>query len=177
MQMVIAHGASGSTASMQPHVEGLARRGTLATAIDLPLRVAEAAVPVYRERASLVGDPGSLVIGGQSYGGRVASLLAAEDAGYAGLVCFSYPLHRPGRPEWQERTAHWPSLALPVLLLSGEADPFARLDLLRQAVAERAPTARLVTYPGQGHSLRTVLDDVLDVVVDFVRGLHLGEGD
>jgi predicted alpha/beta-hydrolase family hydrolase len=175
MRMVIAHGASGHAASMQPHVQGLARRDVAATAIDLPLRAAEAAVPVFRERATALGAPSSLIIGGQSYGGRVASLLAAEDAGYAGLVCFSYPLHRPGDAGWQPRTEHWPSLRLPMLLLSGESDPFARLDLLRRAVAERAPSARLVTFPGLGHSLRGVLDEVLDIVAGFVRELPSGD--
>jgi pimeloyl-ACP methyl ester carboxylesterase len=59
-----------------------------------------------------------------------------------------------------------------VLLLSGEADPFARIDLLRRAVAERLPTARLVTFPRQGHSLGAILDEALDVTADFVRGLR-----
>jgi predicted alpha/beta-hydrolase family hydrolase len=172
MRIVIAHGASGSAASMEGHVAGLVLRGLEATAIDLPLRAAEAAVPVYRERSAELGAPPSLVIGGQSYGGRVASLLAAQDAGFAGLVCFSYPLHRPGQPDWQTRTTHWPSLRLPVLLLSGESDPFARLDLLRVAVAERLRSAELVTFPGQGHSLRNVLDDILDVTATFVRHLE-----
>jgi predicted alpha/beta-hydrolase family hydrolase len=171
MRVVIAHGASGSAASMRPHVEGLERRGVAATPIDLPLRTAEAAVPVYRERAAALGPPGSLVIGGQSYGGRVASLLAADDPGYAGLICFSYPLHRPGQPGWEARTGHWPSLQLPVLLLSGEADPFAHLDLLRRAIAERMPSARLVTFPGQGHSLRAVLDAALDAAAEFALSL------
>ncbi len=110
------------------------------------------------------------IIGGQSYGGRVASLLAAADVGaYAGLVCFSYPLHRPGDPDWLARTAHWPSLHLPVLLLSGEADPFARVDLLRRACQERLASAELVTYPGVGHALRPVLSDALDRVAAFAR--------
>ena len=157
---------------MRPHVEGLEQRGLAATAIDLPLRAAEAAVPVYRERAAAAGPAAELVIGGQSYGGRVASLLAAADGAYAGLVCFSYPLHRPGQPEWQPRTEHWPGLTLPVLLLSGESDPFARVDLLRRAVAERLPSARLVTFPGQGHSLQAVLPDALDATAEFVRSLR-----
>lgn len=161
---------------MHGHVAGLAQRGLEAVAIDLPLRAAEAAVPVYRERAAELGSPPTLVIGGQSYGGRVASLLAAQDGGFAGLVCFSYPLHRPGQPDWETRTAHWPGLRLPVLLLSGEADPFARLDLLRRAVAERLPDARLVTYPRLGHSLRPVLDAALDVAAAFVRELDAPAG-
>lgn len=174
--MVIAHGASGDAASMAAHVDGLARRGVDASAIDLPLRAAEAAVPVYRERARELGTPPQLVIGGQSYGGRVASLLAAGDGSFAGLVCFSYPLHRPGQPEWQPRTAHWPDLDLPVLLLSGESDPFARLDLLRLAIAERLPSAQLVTFPGQGHSLRPVLEAALDAAAEFVAGLTFRGG-
>ena len=48
MRVLIAHGASGKATSMQRHVEGLAERGLDATAIDLPLRKAERAVPVYR---------------------------------------------------------------------------------------------------------------------------------
>jgi predicted alpha/beta-hydrolase family hydrolase len=176
MHIVIAHGASGSAASMQGHVDGLADRGLEATAIDLPLRAAEAAVPAYREHAAELGTPASLVIGGQSYGGRVASLLAAQDGGFAGLICFSYPLHRPGQPDWQTRTAHWPDIHVPVLLLSGEADPFARLDLLRLALVERLPNARLVTYPGQGHSLRPVLDAALDAAAGFVLELEARAG-
>ena len=176
MHVVIAHGASGRAASMQPHVDGLRRRGVSAAAIDLPLRRAEAAVAAYRAATAAAhdGPTSQLVISGQSYGGRVASLLAAGDAdACAGLICFSYPLHRPGLPEWQARTAHWPDIAVPVLLLSGEADPFARLDLLQRARAERLPAARLVTYAGIGHSLRPVLEDALDEVAIFVRGLAI----
>ena len=176
MRVVIAHGASGTAASMQRHVAGLAERGVAAIAIDLPVRLAETAVPIYRARIEALPDPpAQLVIGGQSYGGRVASLLAAErDSGIAGLVCFSYPLHRPGQPDWQARTSHWPAIRVPVLLLSGEADPFARLDLLRRATAERLPGARLVTYPGLGHGLSAALDEVLDEAAAFVRAIVPG---
>jgi predicted alpha/beta-hydrolase family hydrolase len=170
MRVVIAHGASGNAASMQRHVAGLARRGVDGLAIDLPVRKAEAAVPVYRARIEELPEPAAeLIIGGQSYGGRVASLLMAEPGiDIAALICFSYPLHRPGQPDWEARTAHWPDIRTPVLLLSGESDPFARLDLLQRACAERLPGARLVTYPGLGHSLSPVLDAVLDQVVAFL---------
>ena len=153
-------------------------RGISATAIDLPLRKAEAAVPVYRQ---LVEDRPEgvdrLVISGQSYGGRVASLLAAESpAACDGLICFSYPLHRPGRPDWDARSSHWPSIEVPVLFLSGESDPFARLDLLRRAIDERLPAARLVTYPRVGHSLKAVLEDALDQAAAFIRELPAAGG-
>jgi predicted alpha/beta-hydrolase family hydrolase len=174
MRVVIAHGSSGKAISMQAYVDGLEARGIAATAIDLPLRKAELAVPVYRERTAAQAEPPSrLVIGGQSYGGRVASLLAAEDgSSCAGLICFSYPLHRPGQPDWDVRSAHWPDIAVPVLLLSGESDPFAKLDLLRRAVKERLPSAVLVTYPKVGHSLKAVLDDALDRAAVFVREIE-----
>jgi pimeloyl-ACP methyl ester carboxylesterase len=84
-------------------------------------------------------------------------------------VLISYPLHAPGRqPSWEERTAHWPRIACPVLLLSGESDPFAEIGLLRRAVP-RLPDAELVTYPGVGHGVGPVLDDALDRIATFVR--------
>lgn len=176
MHVLIAHGASGKASSMQAHVDGLARRGVVATAVDLPLRKAEKAVPVYRDHVQAAAEPvARLVIGGQSYGGRVASLLAAEaEPSCGGLICFSYPLHRPGQPDWEVRSSHWPDIDVPVLLLSGEADPFARIDLLRRAVETRLPQARLVTYPKIGHGLKPVLDDALDQVADFLRQLRQG---
>ena len=108
-------------------------------------------------------------VGGQSYGGRVASLAAAEpDAPYAALLLFSYPLHPPGKPERTDaRISHWPNIRCPVLLLSGEADPFAQIGLLRTAVT-RLPHAELVTYPRLGHGLKPVLDDALDRVAAFL---------
>lgn len=173
MRVVLAHGASGSAASMRPHVAGLMARGLEAVAIDLPVRKAESALDAYRIAAGLVGPAGRpAIIGGHSYGGRVASLVAADDtAAVRGLVLLSYPLHRPGAPEWQPRTEHWPRIQVPVLLCSGAADPFARIDLLRRAVTERLPHAELVVHPRLGHTLRPVLDDVLDRVAAFARSI------
>jgi uncharacterized protein len=167
VHVYIGHGASGNAASMAAHVAGLRRRGVEATAIDLPKRKAEGAVPVLR---TLVPDGPGVAVGGQSYGGRVASLAAAEpDTNYVGLVLFSYPLHLPGKPQ-DLRTAHWPAIRCPVLLLSGESDPFARIDLLRAAVP-LLRNAELVTYPGLGHTLKPALDDALDRTAAFLLAL------
>lgn len=162
----LAHGASGNAASMKPYVDGLRSRGLEANAIELPVGKAEKAVDKYRQQVARLELE---VIGGQSYGGRVASLLAAELSPH-GLVLLCYPLHRPGQHDGESRVQHWPKIACPVLLLSGELDPFARLDLLRRAV-ELLPRAELVTYPRLGHGLRPVLEDALDRVAAFVRGL------
>ena len=165
--IVLAPGSSGNADSLRGHVDGLRGRGVEARAIDLPKGKAERAVPVYRAALAKL-EAASVAIGGHSYGGRVASLLAVEEP-VAGLVMLSYPLHAPGRAEaWDERTAHWPQIGCPVLLLSGEADPFARMDLLREAVS-RLPAADLVTYPKVGHGVGPVLDDALDRIAEFAR--------
>jgi pimeloyl-ACP methyl ester carboxylesterase len=165
-RVYIGPGASGSAATMEPFAAGLRARGVDAVAIDLPKRKAEDAVPVLLE----IAPPGpAVVVAGQSYGGRVASLAAAGRP-YRGLVCFSYPLHRPGHPDGVTRVAHWPEIACPMLLLSGEADPFAKIALLRAAV-DRTPNATLVTWPGLGHTLKQVLDEALDRVATFVLAL------
>ena len=169
--LVLGHGASGSAATLATHVAGLRARGIDARAVDLPRGRAERAVPVF---AALLAEAPGIAVGGHSFGGRVASLAAADacDAGRPplALVLFSYPLHAPGRPEaWDDRTAHWPRITCPVLLLAGTSDPFAGQALLERAVAERLPGAELVTYPRLGHTLAPVLEDALDRVAAFVE--------
>jgi predicted alpha/beta-hydrolase family hydrolase len=166
LTIYLAHGASGSAASMQPHVAGLSRRGLFAQAVQLPVGLAEKAVDRYRAQVTQLSGA---IIGGQSYGGRVASLLAAQEAP-RGLVLLCFPLHRPGQPDGTTRVAHFGHIQCPVLLLSGESDPFARIDLLRLAV-KALPEATFITYPGLGHSLRPVLDDALDRIAEFSESL------
>ena len=155
---------------MAPFVEGLRARGVAADAIGLPKRKAEDAIPAFDE--AVPWDAG-VVVGGQSFGGRVASLAAARpDAPYAGLILLCYPMHPPGQPDRAPaRVAHWPDIRCPVLLLSGESDPFATITLLRAAVPTIGGPAELVTYPGLGHTLKPALEDALDRAVAFVRTL------
>lgn len=165
-RILLAPGASGNPNQLAPHATGLRQRGLDVELVALPKGTAERALPAYR--AAIGSDAASRVTGGQSFGGRVASLLAAEDPP-AALVLFAYPLHAPGRHEaWVERTAHWPRIACPVLLLSGESDPFARIVLLREAVGQ-LPRATLRTYPGVGHGVGPVLEEALDEVAAFIR--------
>lgn len=167
--ILLAPGASGTVAGLAPYIDGLATRGLEARTVELPRGDAARALPVYRDALAALA-PEQAVVGGHSFGGRVASLLAAETP-VRGVVLFSYPLHAPGRQAtWDERTGHWPRITSPVLLLSGEADPFAKLDLLREAV-RRLPNAELVTYPGVRHGIGPVLDDALDRVASFAASL------
>jgi predicted alpha/beta-hydrolase family hydrolase len=167
VRLYLGHGASGTAASMQPYIDGLGRRGIEAFAVDLPVRLAEEAVPTW---TSTVPDGPGVAVGGQSYGGRVASLAAADPARrYDAVVLFSYPLHPPGSPDKAaSRIAHWPAIRCPVLLLSGDADPMAPAAQLRNAVRE-LPNGRLVTFPGLGHTLKPVFDQALDLAAAFLR--------
>lgn len=133
-------------------------------ALDIPKGNAERATRGFLESA---GEAiARTAIGGHSYGGRVASLVAADHP-VAALVLLSYPLHKPGHPQ-ELRIAHWSRVRCPVLLLSGESDPFARIGLLREAVGT-FPNATLNSYPGVGHGLGPVLDDALDHIAVFLR--------
>src|SRR5437773_9020349 len=163
MRVVLGHGASGTAASMKPYVVGFKRRGIDAIAVDLPRGGAEKAVPVFIKTS---GRGHEVIGGGQSFGGRVASM-AAVDADFGGLVLFSYPLHRPGFRD-QLRTEHWPQIKCPTLFLSGDRDPFANIDLLKEKI-KLIRHARLVVFEGQGHGLLKVLDQALDAAQDFIR--------
>jgi uncharacterized protein len=166
MLVVLGHGASGNAASMKPYVAGFKARSVDAMAVDLPRGGAERAVPIFIKAS---GRGREVVGGGQSFGGRVASMAAIE-ADFGGLVLFSYPLHRPGFPD-QLRTEHWPRIRCPVLFMSGDRDPFAQVDLLKKWV-KVVPDARLEIFPGQGHGLLAVLDQALDVAASFVKSLR-----
>lgn len=176
----LGHGAWASAAAMQPWVDGLRARGLAAGAVALPRGRAERGIAPF---AAQTPDVPGVVVGGHSLGARVATLLVAAGARsperrhqWAGVVALSYPLHPPRRPDpGLARAAHWPALAVPVLLLAGDADPYARLDLLRLA-ATRLPRGELVVYPGLGHDLSPVREAVLDRIAEFVRSTDAGAG-
>jgi predicted alpha/beta-hydrolase family hydrolase len=137
-----------------------------AKALTLPRGAAERALQPLRDQVGPGID--NAVIGGHSFGGRVASMVAAETAPGA-LILLSYPLHRPGHPE-DPRTAHWPKISCPVLLLSGDNDQFARIDLLRSEVG-KLRHHQLHVYPGLRHGLLKVSGDVCQRIADFVAKL------
>lgn len=182
--LLLGPGASGGTARLRPLIRVLGAAGLPAHAVTLPSGSAERAIPAYSRAVARAPNARMLFAGGHSFGGRVASLLAAEEAGrtkrrISGLVLLSYPLHAPGRQEaWDARTAHWPRLRLPILLLSGESDPFARIDLLRAAVRNRlGANAELVTYPGVGHGLWSLTDEVVARITGFADRVQSAAAD
>lgn len=88
-----------------------------------------AVVDALRPRA------GTLVIGGKSMGGRIASMIAAQSAPVDGLVFLGYPLHPPGRPE-RIRKEHLPKIEVPMLFVEGTRDPFCPLPTLEEVRAD-----------------------------------------
>jgi predicted alpha/beta-hydrolase family hydrolase len=181
VRIYLGHGASGTAASMRPWVDALRDRGHDAHALDLPKRKAEDAIAAFE--AQVPDEPG-IVVGGHSFGGRVASLSAAgvgradgePGRRYAALVCLSYPLHRPGAPETAAaRVAHWPRILIPTLLLSGTSDPFARIDIL-EASMPLLVKGRLELWPKVGHGLLPVRAEAVERIAKFLAELEAAPG-
>jgi predicted alpha/beta-hydrolase family hydrolase len=104
-------------------------------------------------------------MGGHSYGGRQASMLAAEDGGVAdGLLLLSYPLHPP-RARETLRTAHFPDVRTPALFVHGTRDPFGLPEEMASALALLAGPVTYSEVPGAGHDLRSGKFDVAGLVV------------
>jgi uncharacterized protein len=98
----------------------------------------------------------TIVASGKSLGGRMASMLAAEEGDAfpaSGLVFFGYPLHAPGRTE-QLRAAHLPAVRVPMLFIQGDSDSLGRFDLIEGVVGRLSPLAHLKRIEGGDHSFR-----------------------
>jgi hypothetical protein len=107
------------------------------------------AVAVLREQVS-----GKVYLGGHSYGGRQASMLAAETADVAAaLLVLSYPLHPPDKPA-QLRTQHFPRLRVPALFVSGTKDAFGAVAELKAAIKAIPARTQLIAIDGTGHDLK-----------------------
>jgi predicted alpha/beta-hydrolase family hydrolase len=97
--------------------------------------------------------PDHIWLGGHSYGGRQASVLAAEAPDLVdALLLLSYPLHPPGKPQ-QLRTAHFPQWKTPALFVHGPRDPFGSLEEMRGALKTISAPTRLLEVEGAGHDL------------------------
>jgi uncharacterized protein len=114
---------------------------------------------------------GRVFMGGHSYGGRQASMLAADQPGLVdGLLLLSYPLHPPQKPG-ELRTAHFPRLQTPALFVSGSCDGFGSVDELGAALKLIPARTELLTITGAGHELlsKKNRDTLLETVVKTFR--------
>jgi hypothetical protein len=98
---------------------------------------------------------GRISLGGHSYGGRQASMLAASEPAIADcLLLLSYPLHPPLKPA-QLRTAHLPSLHTPAMFVHGSRDGFGSLEEISAAMKLIPARTELLAIPAAGHELMT----------------------
>src|SRR2546426_7976391 len=146
--IVLTHGASSNARAplLVALADAFGKRELTVFRYDLPFRQARPTGPpapggAGRDREGLRGAveavrasaPGRVFLGGHSYGGRQASILAAGQPGLAdALLLLSYPLHPPGRAGGP-RTPHFPGLRAPALFLPGSAGPFGALHALATA--------------------------------------------
>lgn len=118
---------------------------------------------------------GSLVIGGKSMGGRMASMIA-DEAGAAGLVCLGYPFHGPGKQTTPARLAHLAALKTPTLIVQGARD---RLGARAEVESYDLSPAIRIHWSGDGdHSLKPRvasgrtetqnINEAIETVVEFV---------
>ena len=100
---------------------------------------------------------GTLVIGGKSMGGRIASQVAAANAPdvVEGLVFLGYPLHSPGSAD-QRRAKHLPDIIVPMLFVQGSRDAFGTPDELWPIIKELKATADLYAVEGGDHSFKVL---------------------
>ena len=166
--LVLTHGAGGNSRAplLLALAEAFSAAGYLVLRCDMPFRQVRSFGPprpgeATRDREGLRNAVGAMrklargqvFLGGQSYGGRQGSMLAADRAGLVdGLLLLSYPLHPPGKPE-QLRTQHLPKLQLPVLVVQGTRDPFGAIAEIEQALKLIPGKTRLEAVEGAGHDL------------------------
>jgi predicted alpha/beta-hydrolase family hydrolase len=180
---LLSHGAGGpmDSAMLTTLAETIAARGIRVVRFEFPYMAARRAgtkkggppdrAPVLLETWRRViedhGGGAKVVIGGQSMGGRMASMIA-DEAGARALVCFSYPWHPPGKPE-QPRTAHLEHLRTPALILQGTRDPFGSPEEVASYVL--SPSIRVEWMEGGDHSLRGRVAAAAELAAAFILGM------
>jgi uncharacterized protein len=178
--LVLTHGAGGNCRAplLLETAAACAARGLHVLRCDLPFRQRRRSGPpspatAAADREGLRGAvqylrrraAGAVFLGGHSYGGRQASMLASEDADIAtALLLFSYPLHPPGKPE-RLRTAHFPALRVPAVFVHGTADAFGSIAELEAALSLIPAESRLIPVEGAGHDLRRGRFDLAPALV------------
>ena len=167
--VVLTHGAGGNSQAplLKVLAGGLAELGVPVLRCDLPFRQQRRFGPPFRAQAAEDreglrravaylrgrGVP-KIVLGGHSYGGRQASILAAEDSSVAeALLLLSYPLHPPKKSA-ELRTQHFPQLRTPGLFVHGSRDPFGSLTEMPEAIQLIPGRTSLIEVSGAGHDLR-----------------------
>jgi len=162
---VFAPGAGGSMASpfMATIARGIAEHGIRVVRFEFAYMALDEWRAVVRE----LGDGRRLVIGGKSFGGRMASLVA-DELDVTGLLCYGYPFHPPGKRD-KLRTAHLENLRTPALIVQGTRDPFGSRDEVK--AYKLSSTINVQWIEGGDHSLKGGLPRAIDLGVSFLTSI------
>jgi predicted alpha/beta-hydrolase family hydrolase len=178
--VILTHGAGGSRESplLKKICDEWASRGWLAVRYNLPYRRRRPKGPpsgsAVKDQAGVVEaielartlSKGPVIAGGHSYGGRMTSMVIADQAAAVdGLTLFSYPLHPPGKPE-RARIDHLPRITVPTVFTHGTSDPFGTIDELRAAAKLILAPTEIVEVTGGRHDLGSKTLDVPALAVD-----------
>lgn len=180
--VVLTHGASGrlTGGDLLAVRDGLADAGWAVAFVQQAWGVAgrrmpprpvpqdEAWLPVVRELRTGRGRlPGPLVLSGKSNGARVACRTAA-DLGADGVLCLSFPLHPPGRPEVSraDELRQPVGAGIPLHVVQGERDPFGTPG---EVQAELDDPAYVTAVAGE-HTVR-VTGPLVAAALAFVESL------
>jgi predicted alpha/beta-hydrolase family hydrolase len=183
--IVLTHGAgSNRNAPLLVNLaDAFAARGVTALRCDLPYRQARPSGPpspagAARDRVGLAAAASSLsgfadrvFLSGSSYGGRQATMLAAESPDVAAaLLLLSYPLHPPGKAA-QLRTEHFPAIQAPCLFVHGSKDTFGTLEEMGAALRLIPARHELLPIEGGTHGLSKKADAgaIADAFLKFVN--------
>lgn len=126
-----------------------------------------------RTALAFLGDivRSDLYLGGHSYGGRQASMLAAEEPGLArGLLLLSYPLHPPKKPQ-ELRVEHFARLATPAVFVHGASDPFGTIAEMEKAMSLIPARTHLIAIARAGHDLGRGRFDVTPAIAALSNDL------
>ncbi len=179
--LVLTHGAGGNCEAplLIAVAESFASAGFHVLRCNLPFRQRRRFGPPHPSRAGedrkgLMAAMGSMrrivsgrmVLGGHSYGGRQASLLASEDRSVCdALLLLSYPLHPPNKPD-QLRTSHFERLYTPALFVHGTNDPFGTAEEMSAALRSIPGATGLSIVEGAGHDLERGKFDIASRIVE-----------
>ena len=166
--LVLTHGAGSNSHSplLVALAEAFAGTGFTVLRCDLPFRQLRPDGPprpgdATRDRNGLKNAvaalrkqiSGGVFLGGHSYGGRQATMLAADEPQLGdGLLLLSYPLHPPRKP-LQLRTRHLPNLQTPAMFVHGARDPFGSIEEMELALKLIPVKHLLIPVEGAGHDL------------------------
>lgn len=115
-------------------------------------------------------DPGRLVLGGRSMGGRMCSMAVAEGMPAAGLVLLSYPLHPPKKPD-NLRIEHFGAVDVPCLFISGDRDPFGTPEEFEAHLLAINGPVTAVWLEGEGHDPKKADAEIVAAVTDWLETL------